>query len=81
MVFNYEKKEVYYKNPCLFHYQMSFTSKENGGNRSFSYETKASISLIPMSRMRLRCPIMKKKRLLCDEWKKHFSYETKANKL
>ena len=36
----------------------NFNSKK-GNKRSFSYDTKASISLIPMRRMCLWCPIMK----------------------
>ena len=34
---------------------------KNGRNRSFFYETKASISFIPMRKMCLGCPITKKK--------------------
>ena len=33
---------------------------KNGGGKSFLYETKASMSSIPMRRMCLRCPIIKK---------------------
>ena len=40
---NREKKRDYYKNPPLSLCQPNFTSKENGGKRSFLYETKASI--------------------------------------
>ena len=39
-------------------WKMNFNSK-NGNKRSFSYETKASISFIPMRRTCLWCPIMK----------------------
>ena len=35
-----------------------------GRKRSFSFETKASISFIPIKRICFWCPIMKKKRLL-----------------
>ena len=47
-------------------WNMNFNS-EKGNKRSFSYETKASISLIPTRRMCLWRPIKKKKRwLLCE---------------
>ena len=39
-------------------WKMNFNSK-NGKKRSFSYEKYASISLIPMRRICLLCPIMK----------------------
>ena len=39
----------------------NFNSKK-GNKRSFSYDTKASISLIPTRRTSLWCPIMKHKR-------------------
>ena len=71
----------------------NFNSKI-GNKRSFSYETKASISLIPKRRMYLWCPIMKKKGIIM--WihvypnrntnfnskignKRSFYYETKAS--
>ena len=41
----------------------NFNSKI-GNKRSFSYEAKASVSLIPMRRMCLWCPIMKKKKVI-----------------
>ena len=34
--------------------------------KSFSYETKASVPFIPMKKLCLWCPIMKKKTLLCE---------------
>ena len=40
-------------------WKMHYNSKI-GGKRSFSYETKASISLIPRRRMCLWCPFMKR---------------------
>ena len=40
---------------------MNFNSR-NGSKISFSYETKALISFMPIRRMCLRCPMMKKKR-------------------
>ena len=67
---------------------------KNDGNRSFSYETKASMSFIPMRRMSLWCSIMKRKEIAM--WihayltlrmninykescgRKSFSYQTKA---
>ena len=45
-------------------WKINFNSK-NGRKWSFSYETKASISFIPMRRMCSWCPIMKRMRLLC----------------
>ena len=71
----------------------NFNSKQ-GNRRSFSYDTKASISLIPMTRMCLWCPIMKRKEIVMwihvyPNWKmnfnskngnkRSFSYETKAS--
>ena len=62
--------------------------------RSFYYETKASISLIPTRRMCLWCPIMKRKEIILwihvyPNWKMYFNskignkrsfcYETKAS--
>ena len=46
-------------------WKMNFNSK-NGNKRSFSYDTKASISLIPTRRMCLSCPITKKWWLLYE---------------
>ena len=74
-------------------WKMNFNSK-NGNKRSFSYQTKASISFIPMKRMCLWCPIMKWNEitmwiLLYPNWntnfnskkdnKRSFSYDTKAS--
>ena len=71
----------------------NFNSKI-GNKRTFSYETKASISLIPKRRMCLWCPIMKRKEIIMwihvyPNWntnfnskigkKKCFYYETKAS--
>ena len=44
-------------------WEMNFNSK-NGSKGSFSYESKASISLILMRRMCLWCPIMKRKEII-----------------
>ena len=46
MVPNHEKKGDYYVNRCLTQLKTNFNSKI-GNKRSFSYETKASTSLIP----------------------------------
>ena len=74
-------------------WKMNFNSK-NGNKRSFSYETKASISFIPMRRTCLWCPIMKWNEItICihvyPNWKTYFnskignkrsfSFETKAS--
>ena len=71
----------------------NFNSK-NGNKKSFSYETKVSISFIAMRRMCLWCPIMKRKEIIIwihvyPNWKtyfnskignkKGFSYETKPS--
>ena len=73
-------------------WKMNINSKI-GRKRSFSYETKASIIFIPMRRISLWCPIMKKKEIimwihiiLINKWtlilkngrQWSFSYETKA---
>ena len=44
-------------------WRMNFDSK-NGSKRSFSYETKASQSFIPTSRMWFWCAIMKRKKII-----------------
>ena len=74
-------------------WNMNFNSKI-GNKRSFSYETKASISLIPMRRTSLWCPIMKWNEItiwihVYPNWKTYFdseigskrsfSFETKAS--
>ena len=74
-------------------WQTNFNSK-NGRNKSFSYETKASMSLIPIKRMRLWHPIMKWKEIFMwihvyPNWqmnfncksgrKRSFFYETKPS--
>ena len=71
----------------------NFNSKK-GNKRSFSYNTKASISLIPMRRTCLWCPIMKWNEItiwihVYPNWKTYFnskignkrsfSFETKAS--
>ena len=49
---------------CVYpNWKMNFNSK-NGGKRSFSYETKASISFIPMKRTNLWCPIIGRKEII-----------------
>ena len=62
---NHEKKEIIMWINVYPNWNTNFYSKI-GNKRSFYYETKASISLIPMRRLRLWCPIMKRKRLLCE---------------
>ena len=57
----------------------NFNSKI-GNKRSFSYETKASISLIPKKRMCLWCPIMKRKEIIMwihvyPNWKTYFNFK------
>ena len=44
-------------------WKMNFNSK-NGRKRSFSYETKAWISVIPMRRTNLFCPIIERQEII-----------------
>ena len=51
---------------------------KNDGNGSFSYETEASMSFIPMGRMSLWCPILKRKEInvwirVCPNWQTNFN--------
>ena len=93
MMLNHEMKWDYYANPFYPNWKMYFNSKISN-KRSFSYETKASISLIPTRRMCLWCPIMKRKEIIMwihvyPNWKmdfnskngnkRSFCYETKAS--
>ena len=48
-----------------------------GNKRSFYYETKASISLIPKRRMCLGCPIMKRKEII--KWIEVFPIEIRTS--
>ena len=72
----------------------TYFNSKIGNKRSFYYETKASISLIPTRRMCLWCPIMKRKEIVMwihvyRNWKtnfnskignkRNFSFETKAS--
>ena len=59
---------------------MSFNSK-NGRKRSFCYQTKAPMLVIPMSRMSLWYPIMKRKEIImwihvCPNWQTNFDSKT-----
>ena len=40
MVPNHERTGDYYVNLCFSHYQMNFTSKENGGKKAFQTKPK-----------------------------------------
>ena len=62
MVPNHEIKRDYYVNPCLCQLRKKFNS-EKCWKESFSYVTKVSLSLIPMSKMSLWHPIMKRKKI------------------
>ena len=88
-----KRKEIIMCIHVYHNWKMNFNSK-NDNKRSFSYEAKASISLIPMRRMCLWCPIMKRKEIIMwihvyPNWKmnfnskngnkRSFSYETKAS--
>ena len=72
---------------------MNFNTK-NDGKGSLTYETKASMSFIPMRRMSLGCLIMKRKSIamgihVCPNWQinlnnkndgqRNFSYKTNAS--
>ena len=55
-----KRKDIIIKSTFVPYWTNS-TSKENGGKKSFLNETKSSMSFIPMRRISLWCPIMKKK--------------------
>ena len=63
MVPNPEWKEDYYVNPSLSNWKSKFNSK-NFKKSYFSYETKATISFIPMRRMCFWCLITKRKEFI-----------------
>ena len=88
-----KRKEIIMWIDVYPNWKTNFKSKK-GNKRSFSYETKASVSLIPTRRMCLWCPIMKRKEVIIwihvyPNWKtnfnskignkRSFSYETKAS--
>ena len=93
MMPNHEKKVIIMWIHVYSNWNTNFNSKI-GNKRSFSYETKASMSLIQSRRMCLWFPIMKRKEIImwinvyCN-WKvnfnskignkRSFSYETKAS--
>ena len=92
MMPNHEKKKDYYVNRSFPNWNTNFNSKI-GNKRTSSYETKASISLIPKRRMCLWSPITEKKVIILwihvySNWntnfnskignKRSFTYETKA---
>ena len=94
MMPNHEKKKVIIMWIHVYlNWNTNFNSKI-GNKRSFSYETKASISLILSRRMCLWFPIMKRKEIIMwihfyPNWKTYFNskigskrsfyYETKAS--
>ena len=57
-----EKKGDYHVDPYLSHLTNEPNTK-NDGQKSFSYESKESMSFIPTRRMSLWCPIMKRKEI------------------
>ena len=78
----------------VYHNWNTYFNSRIGNKKSFSYETKASISLIPSRRMCLWFPIMKRKEIIMwihvyPNWKmnfnskngnkRSFSYQTKAS--
>ena len=94
MMPNLERMEIIMWIDVYLNWNMNFNSKI-GNKSSFSYETKASISLIQKRRMCLWCPITKKNEIIMwinvyPNWKTNFdskngrkwcfSIETKASK-
>ena len=88
-----KRKEIIMWIDVCPNWNTNFNSK-TGNKRSFFYETKASVSLIPMRRMCLWCPITKRKEIImwidvCPNWntnfnskignKSSFSFEIKAS--
>ena len=88
---SWKKKRLLYESVYVLVDKWTLTLK-NGGTRSFSYETKASTSFVPMRRMCLWSPIMKRKEITMwtlfipiDKWtltlknnERSFSYLTKT---
>ena len=60
MVPNHEKKEIITCIRVCHDLRNNIDSKKIGVKRSISYENKTSMSFIPMRRMCLWCPTMKK---------------------
>ena len=65
MMPNHEKNEYNYEINVCFFWRMNFDSMKNGGKKSFSCKTNASISCtpmrsIPIMRICLGCPIMER---------------------
>ena len=58
-----KKKEIVVWIHVYLNWKMTFNSK-NGRKRDFSYETKASKSFIPMRRICLWCPIIKRNEVI-----------------
>ena len=78
----------------VYHNWKTYFNSKIDNKRSFSFETKASISLIPMRRLCLWFPIMERKEIITwihvyPNWKTYFNskignkkgfyYETKAS--
>ena len=93
MVPNHKKKEIIIWIHVFPNWKTYFNSKI-GNKRSFSYETKASIPLLPKRRMCLWCLITKRKEIIMwinvyPNWNKNlnskisnkrsFSYDTKSS--
>ena len=64
MVSNHKKKEDYSVNPCLSQLTKWTLILKNSGKLSFTYEIKASMLLMRMSRISLWCTIMKKSEII-----------------
>ena len=66
-------------NPCLSSWKMNINSKI-GRKRSFPYEIKSSIPFIPIRRMCLWCPIMKRNKIITwihddPNWQMNFDFK------
>ena len=77
MAHNHGKKGDYYMHPCLSQLTDEIWFQKTGGNKSFCYETKVSVSSIHMRRMCLWCLIINNKViitciLICPNWWMNF---------
>ena len=63
VVRNHEEEEIIHASMFITIDEITLIPK-NGGKKMFSYQTKASLPFIPISRMCLWCPIMKSKEII-----------------
>ena len=64
MVLNHEKKSILLCESLPILIDRRTLILKNNGKLSFLYGTKASLSFIPMRKMCLWCPIMKRKEII-----------------